>query len=145
MKTETAEPSVRERIEAALDAGPTDGPWTAHFEEAYFVRGPDQGRLAMAQNLKGLHGMGGRRSGNESAANIKLIAACNPSNMREVLATIQSQGAEIERLRSEMRRYLPVLERLEAMPSAWIELTAGTGIATLNSYRFALTTTKGQS
>lgn len=53
----------------------TPGPWKAHFEDAYFVTGPDLGRVAMMMNLKGAHGLGGRRSGNESAANARLIAA----------------------------------------------------------------------
>ena len=53
----------------------TPGPWKAHFEEAYFVTGPDRGRVAMMMNLKGPHGLGGRRSGEESAANARLIAA----------------------------------------------------------------------
>lgn len=53
----------------------TPGPWKAHFEEAYFVTGPDLGRVAMMMNLKGAHGLGGRRSGAESAANCRLIAA----------------------------------------------------------------------
>jgi len=53
----------------------TQGPWTAHFDEDYFVRGSDGGRVAMMQNLKGLHGLGGRRTGEESAANCRLIAA----------------------------------------------------------------------
>jgi hypothetical protein len=53
----------------------TPGPWKAHFEEAYFVAGPDLGRVAMMMNLKGAHGLGGRRSGDESAANCRLIAA----------------------------------------------------------------------
>lgn len=53
----------------------TPGPWKAHFEEAYFVTGPDFGRVAMMMNLKGAHGLGGRRTGDESAANCRLIAA----------------------------------------------------------------------
>ena len=53
----------------------TPGPWRAHFAEAYFVTGPDLGRVAMMMNLKGAHGLGGRRSGDESAANCRLIAA----------------------------------------------------------------------
>lgn len=70
----------------------TPGPWTAHFEEAYFVTGPDRGRVAMMMNLKGAHGMGGRRSGEESAANCRLIAAAPDLlaaciNARDVIAT----------------------------------------------------------
>lgn len=53
----------------------TPGPWKPHFEEAYFVTGPDLGRVAIMMNLKGAHGLGGRRSGNEVAANARLIAA----------------------------------------------------------------------
>lgn len=53
----------------------TPRPWKAHFEEAYFVTGPDLGRVAMMMNLKGAHGLGGRRTGAESAANCRLIAA----------------------------------------------------------------------
>lgn len=53
----------------------TPGPWKAHFGEAYYVTGPDLGRVAMMMNLKGPHGLGGRRSGQESAANCRLIAA----------------------------------------------------------------------
>lgn len=53
----------------------TPGPWKAHFQEAYFVTGPDLGRVAMMMNLKGAYGLGGRRSGDESAANARLIAA----------------------------------------------------------------------
>lgn len=58
-----------------MSAKHTPGPWKAHFEEAYFVTGPDLGRVAMMMNLKGAHGLGGRRTGEESAANARLIAA----------------------------------------------------------------------
>lgn len=61
----------------------TPGPWTPHFEEAYYVSGPDLGRVAMMMNLKGRHGMGGRRSGDESAANALLISAA-PDLLREL-------------------------------------------------------------
>lgn len=53
----------------------TPGPWVAKFEEAYYVIGPDLGRVAMMMNLKGAYGLAGRRSGEESAANARLIAA----------------------------------------------------------------------
>lgn len=66
----------------------TPGPWEAHFEEAYFVTGPDLGRVAMMMNLKGAHGLGGRRSGNESAANARLIAAA--PDLLEALKEIEA-------------------------------------------------------
>jgi hypothetical protein len=53
----------------------TPAPWKAHFEEAYYVTGPDLGRVAMMMHLKGPHGMGGRRSGDEAAANCRLISS----------------------------------------------------------------------
>jgi hypothetical protein len=53
----------------------TPGPWVAEFEETYNVRGPDEGRVAICMNLKGRYGLGGRRTGAESAANARLIAA----------------------------------------------------------------------
>ena len=53
----------------------TPGPWAPHFDEAYYVTGPDLGRVAMMMNLKGAHGMGGRRTGAEAAANARLISA----------------------------------------------------------------------
>lgn len=53
----------------------TPGPWKVHLEESYFVTGPDLGRVAIMTHLKGKHGMLGRRSADESAANARLIAA----------------------------------------------------------------------
>lgn len=70
----------------------TPGPWKAHFEEAYFVTGPDLGRVAMMMNLKGAHGLGGRRSGNESAANARLIAAAP-----ELLEALKMAVSALER------------------------------------------------
>jgi len=66
----------------------TPGPWRAHFKEAYFVTGPDLGRVAMMMNLKGAHGLGGRRSGDESAANCRLIAAA-PDMLEALRAIVQ--------------------------------------------------------
>lgn len=45
--------------------------------------------------------------------------------------------AELADARREMRRYLPVLERVERSPLTWEMCTMGTGIATLNGYRKA--------
>jgi hypothetical protein len=44
-----------------------------------------------------------------------------------------------EELLAEMRRFLPLIERLEANPSLWVDLTSGLGIATANGYRAAIT------
>ena len=54
----------------------TPGPWIAEFGEAYRVRAQgDGGQVAIMTNLKGQFGMLGRRSGDEVAANARLIAA----------------------------------------------------------------------
>ena len=66
----------------------TPGPWEAQFGEAYFVTGPDLGRVAMMMNLKGAYGLLGRRSGDEVAANTRLIAAAP-----DLLAALQDVDA----------------------------------------------------
>lgn len=53
----------------------TPGPWTAHFEETYFVTGIDGGRVAITTHSKGPYGIGGRRGAEETAANCRLMAA----------------------------------------------------------------------
>ena len=70
----------------------TPGPWKARFEEAYYVTGPDLGRVAMMMHLKGAYGLGGRRTGEESAANCRLIAAA-PA-LYEALAALVERGTD---------------------------------------------------
>ena len=53
----------------------TRGQWQASLDETYAVREADGGLVAICTNLRGLHGMGGRRGGDEVAANARLIAA----------------------------------------------------------------------
>lgn len=77
------------------DTKHTPGPWKPHFEEAYYVTGPDLGRVAMMMNLKGAHGLGGRRSGDESAANCRLIAAAPDllEALRRAINVLDATGA----------------------------------------------------
>lgn len=59
-----------------MTAKHTPGPWTPEFGEAYRVRAQqDGGQVAIMMNLKGQHGLAGRRNGDEVAANARLIAA----------------------------------------------------------------------
>lgn len=81
----------------------TPGPWKAHFEDAYFVTGPDLGRVAMMMNLKGAHGLGGRRSGNESAANARLIAAA-PDLLDACKAALSDDQPYIEKCRAAIAK-----------------------------------------
>ena len=58
------------------EAAHTPAPWIADLGEAYRVRAQqDGGQVAIMMNLKGQHGLAGRRSGDEVAANARLIAA----------------------------------------------------------------------
>lgn len=84
---ETTQPAVAGPVEPTVRRH-TPGPWRPHFEEAYFVTGPDLGCVAMMMNLKGAHGLGGRRSGDESAANCRLIAAA-PDLLAVVAAYVE--------------------------------------------------------
>jgi hypothetical protein len=47
-------------------------------------------------------------------------------------------GEGEDRLLREMQRYLPILERIEAHAETWDWATRGTGVATLNGYRAAM-------
>lgn len=55
----------------------TPGPWKAEFDETYSVRAGNGycTRIAIATNLKGRHGTGGRIDPEEVAANARLMAA----------------------------------------------------------------------
>jgi len=48
-----------------------------------------------------------------------------------------------ERLEAEMRRFLVVIEGAEGDSETWDRLTYGTGIATANAYRAALSPSSG--
>lgn len=54
------------------------------------------------------------------------------------MPTYAELQAEIAQLRSEMLRYLPVINMAEKYHHTWAFLTEGTGIATANGYRAAL-------
>lgn len=58
--------------------------------------------------------------------------------MSSDMPTYAELQAEIAQLRSEMLRYLPVINKAEQYRHTWDFLTEGTGIATANDYRAAL-------
>ncbi len=90
----------------------TPGPWKAHFEEAYFVTGPDLGRVAMMMNLKGAHGLGGRRSGDESAANARLIAAA-PELLNALRDLVDAMTGRLDGETIALHNALSVLAKAE--------------------------------
>lgn len=78
----------------------TPGPWSPVFDETYFVRAPDGGRIAIATNLKGWHEMGGRRSGDEVSANTHLIAAA-PDLLLALRMMLALNGSPAARVQAE--------------------------------------------
>lgn len=77
------------------EAKHTPGPWTPEFGEAYRVRAQqDGGQVAIMMNLKGRHGLAGRRTGDEVAANAHLIAAapCLLEALQEIVAAADGGG-----------------------------------------------------
>lgn len=59
-------------------------------------------------------------------------------NVLDLTLKLQQAIADNERLKREMKRHLPILERIMDMPELWESITGGTGIATLNGYRAAI-------
>jgi hypothetical protein len=86
----------------------TPEPWLAEFGECYCVRAQrDGGRVALITNLKGMFGMAGRRSEEESAANTLIIAAAPRmasvlQRAAHILAELQEQSPEILQLRTDI-------------------------------------------
>ena len=73
----------------------TLGPWEVLSCETLSIISPALGRVAIITHLKGLHGMGGRRSIAESEGNALLIAAapnllCERDELRAKLERIAS-------------------------------------------------------
>jgi hypothetical protein len=71
------------------------------FDEAYFVRAPDGGRVAIATNLKGWHEMGGRRLADDVAANTRLIAAA-PDLLAALQMMLALNGSREARVQAEV-------------------------------------------
>jgi hypothetical protein len=90
------------QIKAALDAGPTPGPWDAfhkHKYDEWHVSVPLSGQsMSLALFSDGC-------PTDRPQADAQLIAACNPSNMAAIVARLDAQAAEIERLRADAERY----------------------------------------
>jgi hypothetical protein len=106
----------------------TPGPWKAHFEEAYYVTGPDRGRVAMMLNLKGAHGLGGRRTGEESAANARLIAAA-PETAAERDRLKEINEELLDALVDVMFRHVPFSNKAHYANHARAVIAKATGAA----------------
>lgn len=107
-----------ERIRAALAAGPTPGPWSVetvptscgvcHKVGPFPGRRPgDPPRHAC---LYADYPSQGNPADDELEANAAFIAACNPAAIHDLLAHIDAQAAEIERLRADVERLVAALQ-----------------------------------
>lgn len=106
------------RVREALSAGPTPGKWTVdiHGDQVHVI---DMDVTAIARV------MAQRVAGPFNAA---FIAACSPANVSDILAHIEAQAAEIERLtaeRDELRRQLAEAEQ-DARRYRWLRNEANT-------------------
>ena len=81
------------RIREALAAGPTPGPWGHDYAPRYC------GELLSADGV-----LIARFTDEPSADDAEHTASCNPAAMTAVLAHIDAQAAEIERLQSDAAR-----------------------------------------
>lgn len=100
------------QIRAALDAGPTPGPWhrSALRLQGYDPKmdGCDIGAEDCSNVALAWHDRDDRTEA-ETIANASLIAACHPENLRALLDRLAAREAECERLRSELNDCLNVL------------------------------------
>jgi hypothetical protein len=83
----------------------TPGPWAVEMAEVYSVIDAEGGRVALITNLKGRHGMGGRRSGEEAAANTLLIAAA-PELLAALQKAVELVDSNVIRVRDSDRAQL---------------------------------------
>ncbi|GER21306.1 hypothetical protein [Variovorax boronicumulans] len=110
--TEPKLPESLEAIRAALDAGPTSGPWETVGSIVRTARRPEDmsGLLIADCGIHDPHRI-------ETAA---FIAACNPEAITALLDALKARDAEIERLRGDAER-LDYLQRrgatVEILPS----------------------------
>ena len=85
-----AEKEIRE----ALAAGPTPGPWCIYPE----TDGTEICAVDLVPGLPIRQVIAHPKHGANWIANARLIAACSPANMTAILAHVEAQTTEIERL-----------------------------------------------
>ncbi len=100
---QTALAQVRE----ALAAGPTPGPWYVRTNRHPTTDGRSWGWLDAAPPGGPQRAIAGVRveweGGDTSAVNARYLAACSPANMTAILAHVEAQEAEIERLTAALQ------------------------------------------
>jgi hypothetical protein len=96
-----------ERIRAALEMGPTPGPWEPvtdrqYSDLPYLVLGAGTSGAKSAEWMPLYVWVGGRSGWLEQKANTLLIAACDPDTIRELLAERDQLAADLEAAREDV-------------------------------------------
>lgn len=86
-----------ERIRKALAAGPTPGEW-ACYDDSSDGKTNRIEIAAIGKTVARIY----RSVQEQDLPNARLIAACSPANMTAILAHVEAQAAEIERLRAAL-------------------------------------------
>lgn len=81
-----------DNIKAALEAGPTEGPWEYEQDDNLILS--NDGKRLVTYSPRSVD-----VSIEERKANGQLIAACNPSSIRELLAYVESLEKDAARYR----------------------------------------------
>lgn len=87
------------RVREALSAGPTPGPWCIHPE----TDGTEICAVDLVPGLPIRQVIAHPKHGANWIANARLIAACSPANVRELLAAHDALKADAERYRRWLR------------------------------------------
>lgn len=123
-------------IRAALDAGPTPGPWqkATDWSRAAVIQSTEPfKRVVCTGNQNNDDRFGAEDWSGATWVDADFIARCNPENMRAILAHVEAQAAEIERLSEFADLWYFVMdeaprdfERIvaEYQPKAWLQEAA---------------------
>lgn len=87
----------------------TKGPWRTQLGETYNIVDADGGRIFVATSLKGKHGLGGRRSPEECAANCHLASVAP-----ELLEALKACVSDLQIVQDEICEISPALSVAKA-------------------------------
>lgn len=88
--------SALAQVREALAAGPTPGEWVC-YDDSSDGKTSRIEIVAIGKTVARIY----RSVQEQDLPNARLIAACSPANMTAILAHVEAQAAEIERLRAE--------------------------------------------
>lgn len=97
----TDAPTALAQVREALEAGPTPGEWVCYDDSSDGKTNRIE-IVAIGKTVARIY----RSVQEQDLPNARLIAACSPANMTAILAHVEAQAAEIERLRKFAGRAL---------------------------------------